>query len=51
MTVSEVSIVTFPAYQQTDVHVAMRSMTAFQQEHKGHKLAWLEKVQRQRAAR
>jgi phage head maturation protease len=31
MIVSEVSIVTFPAYPATDVQVAQRSLQAFQQ--------------------
>jgi phage head maturation protease len=43
MRISEVSIVTFPAYQATDVQVAMRSLNAFQQTHKGNRIAWLEK--------
>jgi HK97 family phage prohead protease len=43
MRISEVSIVTFPAYQATDVQVAQRSLQAFQQTHKGNRIAWLEK--------
>jgi len=31
MRVSEVSVVTFPAYTQTDVAVAQRSMQAYQE--------------------
>jgi HK97 family phage prohead protease len=51
MTVSEVSIVTFPAYTATDVHVAQRSLNAFQQEHKAHSLEWLRLLHKQRSAR
>jgi HK97 family phage prohead protease len=51
MRVSEVSIVTFPAYQATDVQVAQRSLQAFQQAHKGNRVDWLLKMQRNRAAR
>jgi HK97 family phage prohead protease len=51
MQVSEVSIVTFPAYQQTDVQVAQRSLSAFQQEHSGDRLEWLRKLHKQRSAR
>jgi HK97 family phage prohead protease len=43
MRISEVSIVTFPAYQATDVQVAQRSLQAFQQTHKRNRIAWLEK--------
>jgi HK97 family phage prohead protease len=46
MRVSEVSIVTFPAYQATDVQVAQRSLRVFQQAHKGNRVAWLEKKMR-----
>jgi HK97 family phage prohead protease len=51
MIVSEVSIVTFPAYQATDVQVAQRSLQAFELEHKGNRIAWLEKRLRTQAAR
>jgi HK97 family phage prohead protease len=51
MKISEVSIVTFPAYTATDVQVAQRSLNAFQQAHKGNRLAWLEKRQRLLRAR
>jgi uncharacterized protein len=46
MRVSEVSIVTFPAYTATDVQVAQRALLAFQQAHQGNRVAWLEKKMR-----
>ncbi len=51
MKISEVSIVTFPAYTATDVQVAMRSLNAFQQEYRGNRIDYLMKLQRNRAAR
>lgn len=51
MRVSEVSIVTFPAYQQTDVSVAQRSLQTFQAAQRGNRLEWLMKVHRTRMAR
>lgn len=51
MRISEVSIVTFPAYQQTDVSVALRSLQEFALTQKGLSVAWLEKVHRARMAR
>lgn len=51
MRISEVSIVTFPAYKQTDVSVAQRSLQAFQQIANGNRLAWLEKWHRTKLAR
>jgi HK97 family phage prohead protease len=51
MIVSEVSIVTFPAYQATDVQVAQRSLQAFELEHRGNRISWLEKRLRTQAAR
>jgi uncharacterized protein len=52
MRVSEVSIVTFPAYKQTDVEVAQRSLQAFiQATHKGPSIEWLTKWHRTRLAR
>jgi HK97 family phage prohead protease len=51
MRVSEVSIVTFPAYQATDVQVAQRSLNAFRQGDKRHSVEWLKLLQRQKAAR
>lgn len=50
MRVSEVSIVTFPAYTATDVAVAQRSLQAFQAQHTGRSIAFLEKVHRTRLA-
>jgi HK97 family phage prohead protease len=43
MRISEVSIVTFPAYQATDVQVAQRSLQAFQQTQRGRNIAFLQK--------
>jgi len=51
MTISEVSIVSFPAYQQTSVEVAKRSLAAFQKTQGGSRLEWLKKVHRTRLAR
>lgn len=51
MRISEVSIVTFPAYQQTDVAVAQRSLQAYQQRTSGNRIAWLQKWQKTRLAR
>jgi len=57
MTISEVSIVTFPAYQDTSVEVqarslevAQRSLREFKQSAKGKSIDWLRKVHRQRMA-
>lgn len=50
MLISEVSIVTFPAYRQTDVTVAQRSLNAFQQQRGGNRIAFLQKVLRNKAA-
>jgi len=41
MRISEVSIVTFPAYQSTDVQVAQRSLHEFQQQHRHKDTRWL----------
>ena len=38
--IPEVSIVRFPAYQQTDVAVAQRSLQTFRAQ-RGHSIAWL----------
>jgi phage head maturation protease len=51
MTVSEVSIVTFPAYRQTDVQVAQRSLQQFQAAQTGKSVAFLRKVHRNALAR
>jgi len=48
MKISEVSIVSFPAYQATDVQVAQRSLRSFREQRQGNRIAWLEKVQRVR---
>jgi HK97 family phage prohead protease len=50
MRVSEVSIVTFPAYQQTDVQVAQRSLQQFQAT-QVNRLDFLRKMNRNAAAR
>jgi Escherichia/Staphylococcus phage prohead protease len=41
MRISEVSIVTFPAYASTDVAIAQRSLQAFQQLHRHKDARWL----------
>ncbi len=51
MTFSEVSIVAFPAYLATDVHVSERSLEYFDSLRKGHSIAWLQKVHRTRLAK
>lgn len=51
MRISEVSIVSFPAYTQTDVTVAQRSLQAYQQMAGGRRIAWLQKWHRTRLAR
>jgi uncharacterized protein len=51
MRISEVSIVTFPAYQATDVQVAQRSLQAFQAQSKGNRVEWLRKWHKNRVAR
>jgi HK97 family phage prohead protease len=51
MRISEVSVVTFPAYQATDVTVAQRSLQAFQREQIGNKIEWRRKLLRNLAAR
>ena len=51
MTVSEVSVVSFPAYEQTDVNVALRSMQQFQQAHAGSRLEHLKRWHKTRMAR
>lgn len=48
MRVSEVSIVTFPAYTQTDVQVAQRSLHDFQAHQTNRSVEWLAKLHRQR---
>lgn len=40
MHISEISIVSFPAYEATDVQVAMRSLTAFKRAHPMKEKAW-----------
>jgi phage head maturation protease len=39
--VSEVTVCAFPAYQQTDVFVAQRSLLAFQQTERGNRVEFL----------
>ena len=51
MVISEVSVVTFPAYQQTNVEVAQRSLNEYRQAHVGHNLDWLTKWHKTRLAR
>lgn len=51
MRISEVSIVTFPAYPQTDVQVAQRSLAVFQQAAQGNRIAFLERQMRNVRAR
>lgn len=48
MTISEVSIVTFPAYAATDVQLAQRSLRAF--EANGSRIDFLQKLHRTRMA-
>jgi HK97 family phage prohead protease len=48
MIVREVSIVTFPAYEQTSIDVAQRSLQAFQSSGRRSSVEWLRKVHRQR---
>jgi HK97 family phage prohead protease len=42
MTVSEVSVVTFPAYERTDVQAALRSLHAYKQANPLRSKAWFE---------
>ncbi len=51
MRISEVSIVTFPAYQATDVGVAKRSLELFQAQQKGKSIAFLQRMHKTRLAR
>lgn len=51
MRVSEVSIVTFPAYPATDVQVAQRSLQAFQAQRGGQSLDWWQRWHRTQLAR
>ena len=50
MRISEVSIVTFPAYAATDVAVAQRSLTAFQAERAAKRVSFLQKWHRTKMA-
>lgn len=50
MRMSEISIVTWPAYQATDIQVAMRSLQAFQKAHGGSKIEWWSKWHKTRIA-
>jgi Escherichia/Staphylococcus phage prohead protease len=49
MRISEVSVVTFPAYPDTSV--SLRSLQQFQRQHLGKSIAWWEMVHRTRMAR
>lgn len=48
MRISEVSVVTFPAYPDTSV--SLRALQQFEAQRRGHSIAWLEKVHRTRLA-
>jgi len=48
MTISDVSIVTYPAYQQTSVDVALRSLEAYRAMNRRQSVEWLQRVHRQR---
>jgi len=50
MRVSEVSVVTFPAYTQTDVQVAQRSMQDFVAQRKGMSIDFARKLHQTRLA-
>jgi len=51
MRMSEVSVVSFPAYTQTDVGVAQRSLAAFQEARRSSRVEWKRKVLRTALAR
>lgn len=51
MTISEVSIVCFPAYTATDVEVAQRSLDSAKRAYKGNQVEFLIKLHRTRMAR
>lgn len=55
MTITEVSIVTFPAYAETDVLVAQRSLQAYLATARppatGRSIAWLQRIHQTRMAR
>ncbi len=51
MRVSEVSVVSWPAYTQTDVMVAQRSLAAFQQLQPGRSIEWRKRQLRNLRAR
>jgi Escherichia/Staphylococcus phage prohead protease len=51
MTISEVSIVSFPAYTQTSVDVAQRSLAQFTETHRHSGIEWKRKVLRNALAR
>jgi HK97 family phage prohead protease len=50
MRVSEVSVVTFPAYTQTDIQVAQRSLQEFKAHRAGMSIAWARKLHKTRLA-
>lgn len=51
MRIREVSIVSFPAYPDTDVQVAKRSLDVFEAKHLGKSIDWYRKVHQTRMAR
>lgn len=50
MRISEVSIVSFPAYEATNIDVAMRSLRNFQKTQGGSRLEWLKKWHKTKTA-
>jgi len=51
MDVREISVVTFPAYEATNVDVAKRSLNAAYSQHKGSRLVWLRRLHTLRSLR